>query len=40
MGNGAKLFDDSGGLVSNDTKKFFQTFIDAYAVWIATLAAR
>ncbi len=40
VGGAAKLFDDAGELASDDTRKFFRTFIDAYADWVARLVTR
>ena len=40
IGNGAKLFDEKGGFVSDDTKKFFTTFARAYADWVGALARK
>jgi chromate reductase len=37
VGNGAKLFDDAGGFVNDDTKKFFTTMATAYAAWLTKL---
>ncbi len=38
IGGAAKLFDDAGGIASDDTRKVFQTFIDAFAAWVDRLA--
>ncbi len=40
VGGAAKLFDASGAIASDDTKRFFQTFIDAYAAWVAKIVVR
>ncbi len=40
IGGAAKLFDPSGEIASDDTKRFFQAFIDAYAGWVAKIVAR
>jgi chromate reductase len=37
IGNAAKLFDEAGELVNDDTRKFFKTFIDTYAAWVEKL---
>ena len=34
IGGANKLFTDGGELASDDTKKFFSTFIGAYAEWV------
>ena len=34
VGGAANRFDASGNLIDEGTKKFFQTFIDAFAVWV------
>lgn len=34
IGNVVSLFDDAGELKSDDTRKFFTTFVTAYAVWV------
>ena len=34
IGNVATLFDESGELKSEDTRKFFTTFVTAYAAWV------
>jgi chromate reductase len=36
IANAGKLFDDSGALVSDDTRKFFDTYLKAFAAWIDT----
>lgn len=36
VSNAAKLFDDAGGITNEDTKKFLQTFVDAFAAWVDT----
>jgi len=38
VGNGGKLFGDDGHLADDRTKAFFQSFIDAFADWIARTA--
>jgi chromate reductase len=38
IGNGGKLFGDDGSLADDRTKTFFQSFIDAFADWIARTA--
>jgi len=38
VGDGFHLFGDDGGIVKEETEKFFQTFIDAFAGWIARTA--
>ncbi len=35
VGDAFSLFDEAGELVSDGTRGFFQTFIDAFAGWIA-----
>ncbi len=37
VGNAFTLFDEAGELVSDDTKRFFQSFIDAFASWVARM---
>lgn len=37
LGNAAKLFDDQGKLIDDRTRKFLQTFINAYADWVTKL---
>ena len=36
IANAAKLFDPSGSLVIEDTRKFFDTYLKAFAAWIET----
>ena len=36
LSNAAKLFDDAGRLTGEDTKKFLQSFVDAFAAWVET----
>ena len=36
LSNAAKLFDDAGKLTSDDTRKFLQSFVDAFAAWVET----
>ena len=33
-GNTSKLFDAEGNLTADDTRKFLQTFMGAFAAWI------
>ena len=35
IGNAAQLFDDKGTLINDSTRAFLQTFLQAYALWIA-----
>jgi chromate reductase len=35
IGNASSLFDQSGKLVNEDTRKFLQRFIDSFAAWVA-----
>ncbi|MEO8936075.1 MAG: NAD(P)H-dependent oxidoreductase [Burkholderiaceae bacterium] len=37
IGGAGKLFDDSGQLVSDDTRKFFTNVMTSYAAWVARL---
>jgi chromate reductase len=39
-GNTPQLFDAQGKLTADDTRKFLQTFMDAFATWIEKTAAR
>ncbi|MXO74729.1 ACP phosphodiesterase [Altererythrobacter aerius] len=39
VGGGYELFGEQGAFKSDDTRKFFQGFIDAFAAWIAKTAA-
>lgn len=39
VGGGFDLFGDDGRLKKDDTVKFFQSFIDAFAAWIARTAS-
>ena len=34
VGGAAGLFDKDGNLVKDDTRKFFKSFLDAFAAWI------
>lgn len=34
IGGAGDLFDDQGNIIKEDTKKFLQKFIDAYAAWV------
>ena len=36
VSNASKLFDDAGKLASDDTRKFLQGFVDAFAAWVET----
>lgn len=38
VGHAASLFDDSGKLVNDSTRAFFETFVKAFAAWIETIA--
>lgn len=40
VGNAFTLFDEAGELVSDDTKRFFQSFIDAFASWVARMTKK
>ena len=40
IGNAAKLFDDGGALVADDTKKFLANFLQLFEVWIERNAPR
>ena len=40
VGGAFQLFGDDGELVSDDTRKFFQSFIDAFSDWIAVSNAK
>jgi chromate reductase len=37
VSHAADLFGSDGGLVSDGTRKFFQSFVDAFAAWIETV---
>ena len=37
IGGAAALFDKDGNLINDGTRKFLQTFIDAFAVWVEKL---
>jgi chromate reductase len=37
VGNAAKLFDDQGNLTNDDTKKFLEKFLQAFAAWIGII---
>jgi chromate reductase len=39
VGGAANLFDDSGAIANEGTKKFFETFINAFSKWIEANAA-
>jgi chromate reductase len=39
VGGAANLFDDSGALTNEGTKKFFETFINSFSAWIKRNAA-
>ena len=39
IGGGWELFDDAGEFKSDDTRKFFKSFADAFAAWIERTAA-
>jgi chromate reductase len=34
VSNAAKLFDDAGGVKSDDTRAFLQSFVTAFAAWV------
>ncbi len=36
IGGAAKLFDESGAITSDASRKVFKTFIDAFAAWVET----
>ncbi|KTD64228.1 NADPH-dependent FMN reductase [Legionella shakespearei] len=36
IGNAGNLFNDKGEIANEDTRKFVQKFIDAYAKWVET----
>jgi chromate reductase len=36
IASAAKLFDESGSLVSEDTRRFFESYLKAFAAWIET----
>jgi chromate reductase, NAD(P)H dehydrogenase (quinone) len=38
IGNAAELFDEKGDLTKEDTKKFVQQFINAYADWVESIS--
>lgn len=38
ISNVAKLFDDKGELINDDTKGFLKKFMDAYDKWVATIS--
>jgi chromate reductase len=40
IGGAGKLFDDAGAITSDDTRKFMQSFVDAFAAWIERNRAR
>jgi chromate reductase len=40
IGNAAKLFDESGALISDDTRTFFGNVMASYAAWVARLVDR
>lgn len=35
-----RLFDAQGGLINEDTREFLKRFVQAFAVWIATIVPR
>ncbi len=37
VGGAAKLFDDKGELVKDDTRKFLTTFMQSFAAWVQTI---
>lgn len=39
LGGADKLFDSSGKLTNDDTRKFLQGFMQAYALWVAAIAS-
>ena len=40
VSNAEALFDSDGNLVNDGTRAFFETFINAFASWIATVTAK
>lgn len=40
IGGAAKLFDDRGNLTNDDTKKFLDKFLQAFAAWIGANAKK
>ena len=40
IGNAASLFDDNGALNNEDTRKFLQKFMEAFANWVETNAPK
>ena len=36
VGRAAKLFDESGSLVNDDTRRFFESYLKAFAAWVDT----
>ncbi len=38
IGNAGQLFDDQGSMINESTKNFLQGFMDAYEVWVKSLA--
>jgi chromate reductase len=40
IGNAAKLFDESGELTNDDTRKLFTNVMTSYAAWVARLVDR
>lgn len=39
VGGAAKLFDDKGNLANDGTRKFFASFMEAFAAWVRAHAA-
>jgi chromate reductase len=39
IGGAAKLFDDKGQMINEDTRKFLQGFMEAFARWIGKVGA-
>jgi len=40
VGNAAKLFDASGGLVDDSVREFLRKYIEAYAQWVERILAK
>jgi chromate reductase, NAD(P)H dehydrogenase (quinone) len=40
IGNAAKLFDEKGALIADDTREFAQKFLQAFTAWIERTAAK
>jgi chromate reductase len=40
VGHADKLFDEHGNLVNDDTSKFLQAFMQAFANWVQTTRSK